>query len=102
MVKVPGSTTCFMSAVPQRQVIRIEREGDRPPLAGLEGHALESLQLDHRPGDARLVVVDVELDDLVAGPAAGVARRRPRYAADWLAAIVGVSMRGARDRRSCV
>ena len=39
---------------------------------GCERHAAEPAQLEHRAGDGRLVVADVELDDLVARALAGV------------------------------
>ena len=45
-----------------------EPEGDGPALAGVEMEPPEPAQLLDRAGDRRLLVADVELDDLVAGP----------------------------------
>ena len=42
-------------------------ERDRAALAGLEADAPEPAQLDDRARDRRLLVADVELDDLLAG-----------------------------------
>ena len=53
-----------------------EGERDRPAFARLEADAPEAAQLEDGPGDGRLLVADVQLDDLVPGSRAGVRRRR--------------------------
>ena len=50
------------------ELLRRQPEGDGPALARLEVEPLEPAQLLDRAGDRRLLVADVELDDLVAGP----------------------------------
>ena len=69
MVKVPGSTTFPCRAFHKREIVGREIECDRSTLTGLKRHALEALELDHRPGDGCLVVANVELDHFVAGAA---------------------------------
>ena len=81
--------------VPQRQIVGLSSKRDRPALAGLQRHALEPLQLDHRPGDRRLIVVDVELHDLVAGAAAGVRDVDARPAPSGWRAMPASASRGA-------
>ncbi len=55
-----------------RQLLGREPERDGPALAGRQVEPLEAAQLADRPRDRRLLVADVELDDLVAGARAGV------------------------------
>ena len=55
-----------------RQLLGRELEDDGPALAGFEVDPPEAAQLEHRAGDGRLLVADVELDDLVRGPGPGV------------------------------
>ena len=56
----------------EAEVLRGELEDHGLFLARLQRHPLEALQLDHRPRHRRLVVMDIELDDLVAGALAGI------------------------------
>jgi hypothetical protein len=41
----------FHVRIPQCQIDWLKVEAQRPPLARRERHALEALELDHRPGD---------------------------------------------------
>ena len=59
-----------------RELLGREPEGHGPPLAGLERDPPEAAQLEDRPGDRRLVVADVQLDDLVASDERRCSRRR--------------------------
>ena len=58
--------------VPIGQRLRQQNEFDRFPLAGLQGHALETAQLPNGAFDGGVQMFDVELNDLFAGPVAGV------------------------------
>src|SRR5690348_11670262 len=57
---------------PVRKVTGAELERHRPAGPGLEAHLGERLELADRTGDLGLRVADVQLDDLLAGPVAGV------------------------------
>ena len=66
-------------------------EGDLRGLAGLQGDPGEADQPDHRPGGLRDRVVQVQLDDLGAGPGAGVADGDPHRASPSTAQVAGPS-----------
>ena len=59
----------------ERELLGVQREGDRAALARLELDAREAAQLLHGPRPAGLDVADVELHDLAAGARPGVRRR---------------------------
>lgn len=73
---------------PEAEVLRTETEGHGGAPARLEADPLEATQSAHRLGDAGRHVVDVELDDLVARPLAGVGDRQRHL--DRLASLQGV------------
>jgi len=63
---------CLRLGAPEAQLVFAYRETHGLLLAGVEEGSLEALELTNRPGDAARALMDIELDNFVSGPAAGV------------------------------
>ena len=68
--------------IPKGEVLRQQFERYYPPFPRRQAHSLKALEFEYRPGDGRLIVTNVQLHDLVAGPHAGV--RDFDFDARWL------------------